>query len=341
MGFKNVLWVTCVLMTCAGNLQAQGSTLYTNGKVRVKGGDWRDTRITVMPQFGDAFEIPLTSDQFDLDLGLLSTYLVRAAHDGCAAKEIVFDLWVPAAYRNSVFTFPYEILLESFKPNEQPYRYDHPVSGVFFDETAGAFTYTTDYSSIQKARELPTLVERMATHISLHPKPEDPMAGYIALLAHDPNAEGAQTNSNEAERAATPTVTEMSTLPPPLPKAPQPEPEPAAPPAPEPTKSPAPGTPKAPSTAERGGTRNVSSSHMTTRLAYIAPKDAHSSHELNVLPTMVVVIDRFGNASTSTEVRKVTHTYGAVFYFKDGESITERAYQEWLKKFAQPARSSN
>src|SRR5690606_22262652 len=146
MIFRNVLLGTYVVTILAGGeLQAQGSTLYTDGILRVKGADWQDSRLTVMPQFGDAFEIPLTSDHFKLDLGLLSTYLIRAAHEGCATKEIVFDLWVPDAYRNATFRFPFEIILEAFKANEEPYSYEQPIGAVFFDEATADFTYITDY----------------------------------------------------------------------------------------------------------------------------------------------------------------------------------------------------
>ncbi|MGB6046427.1 MAG: hypothetical protein WBG34_02400 [Flavobacteriales bacterium] len=73
---------------------------------------------------------------------------------------------------------------------------------------------------------------------------------------------------------------------------------------------------------------------MATRVEVPAPEQPSGSHELNILPTMVIVIDRFANGTTSTELRKVTHAYGAVFYFQDGRSVTEHTYRQRLAEFA-------
>ena len=75
---------------------------------------------------------------------------------------------------------------------------------------------------------------------------------------------------------------------------------------------------------------------MSTRLEVPSTEKPPGSHELNVLPTMVIVIDRFGKGTTSTELRKVTHAYGAVFYFQDGAAITERTYRQLLAEFELP-----
>lgn len=349
MIFRNVLLGTYVVTILAGGeLQAQGSTLYTDGILRVKGADWQDSRLTVMPQFGDAFEIPLTSDHFKLDLGLLSTYLIRAAHEGCATKEIVFDLWVPDAYRNATFRFPFEIILEAFKANEEPYSYEQPIGAVFFDEATADFTYTTDYSSIKKARSLPALVERMQTHISLHPEPVDPLEVYGAMFAHDPNAEQPRVISSadhQSDLPAAPQDTVMAppSMPPPMTPSPAamatasatvtPGPRPS-PPGPAPAAARVNTAASAPAAGERNNSENATSSHMATRVEVPAPEQPTGSHELNILPNMVIVIDRFANGTTSTELRKVTHAYGAVFYFQDGRSVTEHTYRQRLAEFA-------
>ena len=324
--------------------QGQTSTLYADGLLRVRGADWRDSRITVVPEFGDPFEIPLSSDHFDLDLGLESSYLVRAVHEGCAAKEIIFDLRVPVQNRSQVFHFPFEILLEVFKPNEEPYGYAHPVGAVFFDPSKEDFIYTTDYQRISQARSVATLVERMDTHISLHPHPENALAGYEALFDQDPNAwplsapapalpdsATAGTNTNSLpSRERPPARTEPIAFS--IPAAPSPVPV-------QPTTK-APGT-YVPSVTEHQGDVAVLAvvapdpeSRISTHFALEPTSAQQAMHEFQRLPTMYIQIDRFGNSDSTMELRKVTHAYGAVFYFQNGIAITQRAYTEELAKHA-------
>lgn len=324
--------------------QGQTSTLYADGLLRVRGADWRDSRITVVPEFGDPFEIPLSSDHFDLDLGLESSYLVRAVHEGCAAKEIIFDLRVPVQNRSQVFHFPFEILLEVFRPNEEPYGYAHPVGAVFFDPSKEDFIYTTDYQRISQARSVATLVERMDTHISLHPHPENALAGYEALFDQDPNAwplsapapalpdsATAGTNTNSLpSRERPPARTEPIAFS--IPAAPSPVPV-------QPTTK-APGTYVPPVTEHQGDVAVLAvvapdpESRISTHFALEPTSAQQAMHEFQRLPTMYIQIDRFGNSDSTMELRKVTHAYGAVFYFQNGIAITQRAYTEELAKHA-------
>ncbi|MGB5071374.1 MAG: hypothetical protein WBO28_10510 [Flavobacteriales bacterium] len=349
MLFRNALVSCCLVMALMPEeLIAQANTLFTNGRIRVQGADWRDTRITVMPQFGEAFEVPLASDKFDLDLGLFSTYLIRAAHADCATKEIVFDLWVPDAYRNTVFYFPFEIMLETFPDGEKPYSYEHPVGVVFFDEAKADFTYTTDYTEIEQANSLPTMIERMNTYVNLHPKPVDQLAVYEALFAQDPNAAIPQGNTTPVDQTTSPSVRHTE-LPPDVkveapttqradPVAPVLGPQ-AAPREERPAKATSITT--QPSVEEGTAVRSRSSSRISTRLEVPPPPQYLKTHEFSVLPTMLIVIDRFGHNNTSTELRKVTHAYGAVFYFLDGAAITERTYDEKLAEFTRPMKAGH
>jgi hypothetical protein len=384
----------------------QTSTLYADGLLRVRGDDWRQTRVTVVPQFGDPFEVPLGSEQFDLDLGLESTYLVRAEHQNCAAKEVVFDLRVPPAFRSGDFHFRFEIMLEAFKAHETPYTYAKPVGAVFFDPDKADFTYTTDYERISRAPEVATLMTRMTAHVTKHPDPVDAMRGYEALFQDDPNAKplpkapamteaaklpSTEDSAVEVDRTMQPhtpytakaanrdtTVTKEAPL----------TPEAAATTTGPGRSSPASAlpielgarpvktAPSAPSTspagvqahAMEGTTRptttettavtartdrtsvkpvvhstptrasvkgdvqamvddsNARESRISTR--FTVPRDTArvASHEFSKWPTMLIQVDRFGYADSTLELRKVTHAYGAVFYFRDGLSITERDY---------------
>ncbi len=342
-----LLFLQSVLLLTAS--QGQTSTLYADGLLRVRGADWRDSRVTVVPEFGDPFEIPLSSDHFDLDLGLESSYLVRAVHEGCAAKEIVFDLRVPVQNRSQVFHFPFEILLEVFKPNEEPYGYAHPVGAVFFDPAKEDFIYTTDYQRISQARSVATLVERMDTHISLHPHPENALAGYEALFDHDPNAWPLPPTT--AARALPDSVTAGTDKDsPPSRERPPARTEHIAfsiPAAPSPVlvqpTTKAPGTYAPPVAAHQGDVAVLAvvapdpESRISTHFALEPTSAQQAMHEFQRLPTMFIQIDRFGNSESTMELRKVTHAYGAVFYFQDGIAITQRAYTEELAKHANTA----
>lgn len=306
--------------------------MYADGLLRVRGGDWRDTRVTVVPEYGDPFEVPLSSDHFDLDMGLESSYLLRAVQVGCAAKEIIFDLRVPVAYRSQVFHFPFEILLEVFKPDEEPYAYAQPVGAVFFDASTEDFVYTTDHRRISLARSMPTLIERMGTHISLHPNPENALAGYEALFDQDlnagplpalPVAVAIRDSLPNGKLQPGPIADHAPAIP--------------APARAEPTTA-MHGT-KAPAFSEHQSSPAVlpvamplAESRISTHFALEPSRAQLAMHEFQKLPTMYIRIDRFGNADHTMELRKVTHAYGAVFYFQDGLAITRRAYEEEFAK---------
>lgn len=335
-------------MLGTGMAHGQSSTLYADGLVRVQGADWRESRVTVIPEFGEAFEIPLTSNHFKLDLGLESSYLVRAAHKDCAAKEVVFDLHVPAAYRGQDFQFPFEIVLEAFKAKEERYAYAKPVGAVYFDPAKEDFTYTTEYARIEKARAVSSLSNRMDEHITLHPVQADLLADYAALFANDPNAAPLDTGARNSGQPMAPpavtgaydTVTAEPLTPIPVrnvgmavPAAPRPIGSSAAP-APTPRPLPVAASSRAPAPGEAVPVPDIPrpESRISTQFTMPQPDDAHAMREFNQLPTMLIQIDRFGYADTTVELRKVTHAYGAVFYFKDGYSITERAYLEEIAR---------
>lgn len=331
-----------------GTANGQSSTLYADGIVRVQGADWRDSRVTVIPEFGDAFEIPLTSTHFKLDLGLESSYLVRAAHADCAAKEVVFDLHVPAAYRGQDFQFPFEIILEAFKSKEEKFAYAKPVGVVYFDPAKEDFTYTTEYERIEQARAVSSLADRMNEHIMLHPEQADLLADYAALFANDPNAAPLDTAARDHEQPkkappiplahdtvtleplATHPVQEVGTAAPAAPTliTPQEDAVPTPPSLPVMASSRTP----APSDIAPAVELPRPESRISTQFSVPQTADPHAMREFNQLPTMLIQIDRFGYADSTVELRKVTHAYGAVFYFKDGYSITERAYLEEISR---------
>lgn len=323
----------------------QANTLYADGILRVRGGSWSDARVTILPQFGEAFDLPLNNDRFQLDLGLRSTYLVRASHPGCATKEVVFDLRLPGVSSTASFRFPFEIILERFAKGEEPFEYAQPVGLVFFDEEEQDFIYTTDYTRMRKVLGLDSLITRMAAHIERVPVQADVMADLEWMFVNDPNAALSKVEKEvpapaadlalEGEERASPLVVDVpsgmkgdgsadkeirhASIPveadtvsvPPLPASPAPitlTPTAAKPPA----------------------------SRFSTHWQVPEPGEPSASHELQTMRTMVIAIDRFSDGTSATELRKVTHAFGAVFYFEDGIAIDQRAYEERLGALALP-----
>ena len=54
--------------------------LVAEALIKVKGAGWEGTRITILPEFGEPYQIPMTSNRFELELGLQASYLIRAEH---------------------------------------------------------------------------------------------------------------------------------------------------------------------------------------------------------------------------------------------------------------------
>ena len=55
-----------------------------------------------------------------------------------------------------------------------------------------------------------------------------------------------------------------------------------------------------------------------------------NEQEMIVEQRRVTYINRASREGSCTELRKVVHAYGAVFYFQDGSSITEWMYQQGM-----------
>ena len=154
-------------LTIAATLGAHALFLHTDGLIKVKGGSWRDVTITVVPEFSAPFEIALTGPHFKLDLPVYSTYLLRAEHPGCAAKAILFDCTVPERLGDLDFEFPFEVELEMMT-SQEAFEYAGPVGLVSFNELKTDFTYNTDYTKIHDVPALPQLERVMASALGSH-----------------------------------------------------------------------------------------------------------------------------------------------------------------------------
>lgn len=333
---------------------SSANVLRTDAILRVKGHDWQGTRITITPEFGEPYDIPLSSNRFDLEFGLQATYVLRAEHLGCAAKEIVFDCRVPADVEMLEFTFPFEIILERFRAGEEVFTYAHPVGAVFFDPAREDFAYTTDYTRIMKAPVLPELLDRMNRYIVAQPAPiarptsvslADQMQGTLES-AHEPGqnypsvaidqTETAASEDSlqampeiEAETADAPVMIESKSViathvlrEPMLASTLVAHREPRV--TNDTTLVPLPLSKRAASDTD------IASPAAKYTLAGPARDVPCGTHESFTAARWIILIDHVPTADGCTELRKVVHAWGGIFFFQDGRPSTEAMYLKAL-----------
>lgn len=313
------------------------TVLHADGIIRVKGDGWRGTRVTVVPEFSQPYDVDMSAPRFVLHLPLQTTYLVRAEHVDCPTKEVVFDLRVPAAGMAQEYEFAFEIILE-VQPDGVELRYAGPVGLVSFDKTANDFDYITDHRLIALLPKADELRERAPAEL----RPQ--------LRA---SASGSTSDMREPARVVT-SVDFEATVPEPLPPARVPTVAPMpvlnelseaelvkqriAEPARE--VEPASSTLALPSKAR---TETPSSLHLAPIRAVAVASTHEASTENAPKPMFPIVENRpCGTDETITqgrmvihiqrvptadggcqELRTVTHAYGAVFHFHDGRPVTE------------------
>lgn len=323
------LYILFVLMLSLVARPLNAEILIAEGLIKVKGDSWEGTRITILPEFGEPYELPLKSNRFELELGLQASYLVRAEHMGCPTKEVFFDCRIPALLESWDFRFPFEITLEKLSPGAASFTYAQPVGLVYFDTKKEDFNYTTDYSRITEAPSIEMMKARMnawstdvrgsghgtmtssliASTISIASTPArlEPLPVLEGPLALDkaevrsvsvPNLtvseEVSKTGSvaDQIVAEAAPMVAISRELP----------------------------------TVER---KSMVSSSRTIH-SVTDRKCECGTHQFLTEPNKVIVIDRVHAEEGCVELRKVVHAYGGVFYFHDGRSVTQPLYEEVL-----------
>lgn len=326
---------SCIVVI-AGSLCAE--VLHTDGIIRVRNGNWRNARITVVPEFSEPFEIDLTSSKFELDLPLYSTYLLRAEHTGCSTKEVIFDCTVPPHFGQTHFTFPFQIDLE-VESSDTIYPYAGPVGLVTFDEGLADFTYVTDYTRIHGVATLSALHARM---------PDSRLDQPFADPAMERSLGNGSTSDVEISGAdplgVSPQVVDIASM------------EEQAMLAEtlwdEPVRKPAggPSTPDVtlanPTAEEKKTVPAANASSGSTPAAVVVKSAARKVRIVNTPveveegpcgtrtfreePRCLVWIHRVPSAEGCTEFRKVVHAYGGVFYFHEGRSVTEEVYRTLL-----------
>ncbi len=317
---------------------APSALLHLDGKVRVNGAPLDGTIVVIMEQNGPAQVLRSGLAHFEHVLELQSTFLLSFERDGCVTKQLYFDTHVPAeALVRAPFDFPFLVTLEA-PPKGAAFEYAGPVGYIHYHQEQGDFDYDVDYSR----KVDPALLERMRERmVAINTAPLS--ASTTTGPSSDAPPPGGTTASRD--RITVPrlsTVTSRFERPSPRRHGPlsmrfersalsspvaevvdraEPEPPIAAhvtPPALEvqrPVESgphaadPSPGSiPQGPST--------------------IAPAVNGRMEELRVESRRITTIIWITENGYTTEYRRVHHQFGQVYFFKNGESCSQRQYEQ-------------
>lgn len=307
------------------------TVLHADGLIRVKGAGWKGTRVTVVPEFSQPYDVDLRSTRFMLHLPLQSTYLVRAERANCPTKEVIFDLRMPMAAMHIEYEFPFEILLE-VQPEGVELRYAGPVGLVSFDTAKGDFSYITDHRLVAikgKADELRdrlapehmrsrnTMVEPVVRLPSATPLgPSAPLVAHDATIADIAKAE-ATVEMDVREEVSPENTTDITVAPAVVENH-------LAAEALEPKEHPVPILLERPA-------RAISRSVTTSPAMVAAEPKPCGTNDMTVNDRMVITTRRVPTPDGGCqELRTVTHAYGAVFHFHDGRPVTEAYFRKLL-----------
>ena len=313
--------------------------LVAEALIKVKGAGWEGTRITILPQFGEPYEIPMSSNRFELELGLQASYLIRAEHPDCITKEVFFDCRIPVLLESWDFEFPFEITLEKLQPGERSFTYAQPVGLVYFDTAQEDFAYTTDYSRIMNATSMVQMQVRMNERALSHPGAELGTAAQRLLSVSDQVPEAAPDRMDPIPTAALHPRTIATVVP-----------------YAELNSGPAINAIAIPESTDANDARSGKVEFPTSvpvrslsisqhrpiakqRSVVASTRAIHTpsttsgecgTHLFECQPNKVIVIDRVPALDGCVELRKVVHSYGEVHFFHDGRAVTEHMYNEVL-----------
>lgn len=314
-----------------GNVQA-------NGLFIVRGAAMDRAIVRVVPTGAKAYSLPLGTERFILDLPLNDTYLVSFERPGCPTKELYFDTSVPVEQHAEGFEFRFKVILQHVE-KERMFSYEGPVGFVRYMHQLKDFGYETNY--VVKVDE--KLKERMEGYKVTGVDPQGELPPMAALVV-DRNLDGSSmeplpSTAPIAIGDIAPIVREVSPM---VHRLGTPE---------EAIEEPEVGGP----TASRGDFLPMMEAAAIKELplepavlvipTVITPKDEvadtmsavplstaiaaskQREEELIVEPRWVSKVVRVTHPNGRVEeFRKVEHSYGATFFFHNGQSITADRY---------------
>lgn len=330
--------------TARGGGPDRTDVLNVDGIVKVKGLPMEGARMRMMERDGAMEVLDKGLGHFAKELPLQTAVLMVFEREGCVTKQLYFDTHVPSeALDHAPFDFPFQVTLEAM-PGGQQFEYAGPVGYIRYYPERNDFGYDTDYS--RKAD--PMLTKRMElamTNVTTTtPSAEPASAPAVALPLVEPPKEDTGAfhvlvpTRPSQEMLVHPTGTASSNSSVVGPSAPPP---PAVPVKQEAT----PGPPsaavvkkEAPPPATSGTVvqvkATVSPMHdvaVVERPIEQAPATKYAEgrqEELIVEKNRVTKIVRIAHEGRVDEYRRVSHLYGAVHYFKNGESCSDLTYEQ-------------
>ncbi|MEO8067852.1 MAG: hypothetical protein ABI599_09190 [Flavobacteriales bacterium] len=337
-----------LLATSVTLLGARG-VLNADGLLRVRGADLSSATITVVPRGAAAYSLPVGTKDFTLSLPLDDTYLISFERPGCPTKQVYFDTTVPAGEHAEEFHFPFIVTLQHME-EERMFVYEGPVGFVRYQNTVVDFGYETRY--LVKVDE--ELHERMQ---QLQATGVDPkvLVHMSSAMVVDRSRDGLSATSVPAslgEGIEAPNVSEVpamvnatsvmkvvaeepAIIASPVDEAPArfvvPPTEALVEPSVQPVVLPLPVPIVNKGLVVISMPASVVNKERVVAPAASMPMARERNEETIVEQHRVTHIVRFTRPNGSVEeFREVKHAYGAVFYFRNMGSITQRAFNAFI-----------
>lgn len=322
------------------SVSADRGTIRADGFFVVLGATIDAALIRVVPSGAAAYSLPMGTSRFVLELPLDDTYLVSFERPGCPTKEIHLDTSVPADRMNQEFTFRFKVTLESMD-EDRMFTYDGPVGSVRYMQEFNDFGYETQY--LVKVNK--DLKERMKRYRINGLDPKVIVAPTAALVNDGPRGAVAPTNYDPeaiaVNKEVAPIVREVPRMVHRLGTSDDLSKETAVdraslergallpisiidvlkelPLEPAILNIPKVGTVKP--------KKEVSDKRTTSRTVEVVGPSIHREEELTVEPRRICTVVRLIHEDGRVdELRKVIHSYGATFFFHNGQSITSDRY---------------
>lgn len=332
-------YLSTLAVLASMQVMATAGKLHADGMLTVNGANAKESQVTVIPSNGTAYTLEKGSLSFMLEFELDQRYLVIFEHPECLTKQLYFDTEVPDDYLYDQYSFPFQVILE--KNRDENVSYAGPVGYIMYMDAVNDFDYETDYTL--------TIDEKLREEMERYQTPRKVEPSAIAA----PPVKAPTSSSATVVSATTAMLTTAPTLVKPEPvtvkadrTAPAPQMiEPVVVDAPV-IKAPAPAAPVTikvedvpVSTEEVVVERKVQPVERKVAIeepvapaverVVEEPKQAGREEELIVDKKQVTTIVRItDDGGHTTEYRRVAHKFGAVFYFMEEQSITERMYYE-------------
>jgi hypothetical protein len=328
-----------VIVWAVGPLHA--GSVHADGLLRVEGATWQGTRVFIVPATGQAYEFELTSARFTLLLAQNERYMLSFERAGCPTKQVLFDTHIPDGAPSGDLTFPFQVTLTHL-PESERFEYEGPVGFVRYSVAAADLVFTTQY----RLKQQENMTERLDVLRLVAPHSEAPQgtpvssASFIETPLVAVRAEPVLAAVTPVPLAPIATaLVERVTV------------ERIAVRGPGFSQGTLTFAPIHVEPASLGmlPEREVPSVEPILALEQVAPStskptvplvDIHvdradapplcTHYEVVIESRRVTYITRPKLESGCTELRKVVHAYGAVFYFHDRSSITERMYETAL-----------